>query len=286
MQGRVGAASRSSFRTIVRLTLLPVAGLAIFLGWSALRQPVPAQPLPTVASTTLRATAIVPPPKVIAPPSRGSIVIIIDDVGFEGQPLDRVMSIDPHINFSILPNGNRTRDFARRLNARGFEILCHLPMEPLGNASPGANAILTSMANDEIARTVRENVASVPYARGVNNHMGSRATADRRVMESVIASLPKGMYFVDSRTGSSSVAADVAREMHVRSAARHVFLDDDRSVVAIRRQLAELAATAASRGLAIGIGHPHASTIEVLADEIPRLRQSGFRFVRASQAVN
>ena len=108
----------------------------------------------------------------------------------------------------------------------------------------------------------------MPYARGVNNHMGSRATADRRVMESVIASLPKGMYFVDSRTGGSSVAADVAREMNVRSAARHVFLDDDRSVLAIRHQLAVLAETAASRGLAIGIGHPHPSTIQVLADEI------------------
>lgn len=285
MLGREGA-SRSSFRTIAVLTLLPVGGLLIFLVWSQLRRGAPPSPAPRVAARPVIKVAVITPPKTLVAPATGSIVIIIDDVGFEGQPLERVMSLDPDINFSILPHGSRSADFAHRLNARGFEILCHLPMEPLGSESPGPKAILTSMTGEEIVRIVRENVASVPFARGVNNHMGSRATADRRVMESVIGALPDGMYFVDSRTGGSSVAADVAREMKVRSAARHVFLDDDRSVAAIRRQVAMLAATAASRGLAIGIGHPRASTIDVLADEIPRLRDRGFRFVRASQAVN
>jgi polysaccharide deacetylase 2 family uncharacterized protein YibQ len=218
--------------------------------------------------------------------SRPRIVLIIDDLGFEGQPLDRVMSLDPNVNCAILPNSTRAAEFAEKLHARGYEILCHLPMEPRGSEAPGRNAILTSMSDDEIAKATRENVDAVPYARGVNNHMGSLATSDRRVMASVMRAMPKGMYFVDSRTIGSSVAAEVAREMNVRTAARNVFLDDGAITEAtVRRQLAELAEAAERHGVAVGIGHPHPATMRVLAEGMPELRAKGFRFVRASEVV-
>ena len=142
------------------------------------------------------------------------------------------------------------------------------------------------MTDDEIATTTRRNIEAVPHARGVNNHMGSLATADRRVMTSVIGAMPDGMYFIDSRTGGSSVAATVAREMKVRTATRNVFLDDVATERAVRKQLAELAAAAEKRGVAIGIGHPYPVTLRVLADELPALRERGFRLVRASSVVN
>jgi polysaccharide deacetylase 2 family uncharacterized protein YibQ len=217
--------------------------------------------------------------------SGGRIVLIIDDLGFDGQPLDRVMALDPNINVAILPNGTRAEEFAETLHARGFEVLCHLPMQPRGRETPGRNAILASMSNDEIATTTRRNIEAVPYARGVNNHMGSLATADRRVMTSVIGAIPNGMYFIDSRTGGGSVAAAVAREMNVRTAARHVFLDDVATEHAVRAQLANLAAAAEKRGVAIGIGHPYPVTLRVLAQELPALRERGFVLVRASEAV-
>jgi hypothetical protein len=119
----------------------------------------------------------------------------------------------------------------------------------------------------------------------MNNHMGSLATADRRVMTNVLRAMPDGMYFIDSRTTGSSVAADVARELNVRTASRHVFLDDVASERAVRRQVAELAAAAEERGVAIGIGHPHAVTMRVLAEELPGLKARGFRFIRASDVV-
>ncbi len=195
------------------------------------------------------------------------------------------MALDPNVNCAILPNGTRAAEFAERLNDGGFEVMVHLPMQPRGGQKPGRNAILTSMSDEELARTTRENIEAVPHARGVNNHMGSLATADRRVMETVLRALPEGMYFIDSRTTGRSIAAEVARELDVRTATRHVFLDDDASERAVRRQLAELAATASKHGLAIGIGHPYPSTMRVLADEIPELRAKGFRFVRASEVV-
>ena len=215
----------------------------------------------------------------------GSIVLIIDDLGFEGQPLDRLMQLDPNVNYSILPNGTRATEFAETLHAHGFEVLCHLPMQPKGSEAPGRNAILTSMSDDEIARITRENIEAVPYARGVNNHMGSLATTDRRVMTSVLRAMPEGLYFIDSRTTGGSVASDVARELNIRTASRNVFLDDVATPSSVRRQLDLLADTAHKRGIAIGIGHPYPVTLRVLAEELPELRARGFRFVRASAVV-
>ena len=302
---------RGSFRTITILAAIPIAGLAVFLLWqwlnggspgsaellgssAALAETVSPEitPAPQTSprNTSEKSENAEEPEELRGPPRNkrgtgGDIVLIIDDLGFDGQPLDRLMALDPNINASILPNGTRAAEFAEQLHARGFEILCHLPMEPKGQATPGRNAILTSMSDDEIARVTRENLAAVPNARGVNNHMGSRATADRRVMTSVLRALPDDLYFIDSRTGTRSVAEDVARELNVPTASRHVFLDDVATEGAVRRQVAALAAAAEKRGVAIGIGHPYPVTLRVLAEELPELKARGFRLVRASAVV-
>ena len=292
---------RSSFKTIALLTLVPITGLALFLIWNAANGGV--EPKDVVSAVATATTTRTRHPSTPAPQQpqatrqpdnpttrqssrKGArIVLIIDDLGFEGQPLDRVMTLDPNVNVAILPNGTRATEFAEKLNARGFEILCHLPMEPRGRETPGANAILTSMSDEEIARATRSNVEAVPYARGVNNHMGSRATMDRRVMNGVIGALPEGMYFIDSRTTGGSVAADVARELNVPTATRHVFLDDVATESNVRKQLENLADAASERGVAIGIGHPYPVTLRVLADVLPELKARGFKLVRASEVV-
>lgn len=220
--------------------------------------------------------------------SRGNIVLIIDDVGFDHQPLDAAMRIDPNLNFSILPNSQHAQKFAEELHQAGFEVLCHLPMEPVDypRQSPGANAVMTSMTDADIARTTRDDIAAVPHAAGVNNHMGSRATSDVRVMRAVLTSLPKGMFFIDSMTSSRSIAQRMAREMRIRTAARQVFLDDVQDEVSVRRQLAQLTADAEQRGVAVGIGHMYPVTVRVLSESAPELRAKGFRFIRASEAVD
>lgn len=305
MRGREDGA-HSSFRTVLILVAIPLVGMAIFFFWQWLNDGI--TPRETVQEVRAAKSAVIAPkqapaaepsalprvtrkrakrPPVVKQSSQGgSIVLIIDDLGFDGQPLERIMALDPNVNVAILPNGTRAEEFARTLHARGFEVLCHLPMQPRGRETPGRNAILASMTDDEIASTTRRNIEAVPYARGVNNHMGSLATADRRVMTSVIGAMPDGMYFIDSRTGGSSVAATVAREMNVRTATRNVFLDDVATESAVRKQLEELANAAEKRGIAIGIGHPYPVTLRVLAQELPALRARGFRFVRASEVVN
>jgi Uncharacterized protein conserved in bacteria len=284
MSGREGkrrVSPRGSFKTVALLMLIPVGGILLFFFWGFLNGALSALRRPPNGSEK-RAEA-----SVLGVPHRGDIVLILDDVGFDHQPLAAAMTIDPNVNFAVLPNGKCSIDFATVLHERGFELLCHLPMEPEGfpRISPGEGAVLTTMSDTEIARTTRANVEAIRFARGVNNHMGSRATADRRVMTDVLGALPAGMFFIDSKTTGNSVAGSVARAMRVKTATRSVFLDDEQDVAAIRRQLGELTKAATAQGVAVGIGHMYPSTVQVLTEDAPRLRASGFRFRRASAAV-
>ena len=281
---RLPRRKRSSFHNVALLLILPIGGLLVFFAWMFVRSIVR---IPIFRPPRLQASAL-PRVTVPRPPAhRGNVVLILDDVGFDHQPLNAAMAIDANVNFSVLPNAPHGVDFANALHARGFEVLCHLPMEPEGfpRISPGGGAVLTSMSDEEITRTTSANVASVPHARGVNNHMGSRATADRRVMRDVLSSLPAGMYFIDSRTSGASIGAAVARQMKIPTASRNVFLDDVQTSAGVRQQLELLRRTAEERGVAIGIGHMYPVTIAVLTHEAPRLRAEGFRFIRASEAV-
>ena len=272
-------ARQSSFNSIALLMLVPIAGIILFFLWNFLHGSM-------APVDVLRSVIRKPPPP--AAPHHPEIVLILDDVGFDHQPLAPAMAIDPNINFSVLPNSRNARQVATELHARGFEVLCHLPMEPEGypGVSPGGGAVLTSMSDAEIARATRDNIGGVPFARGVNNHMGSRATADPRVMARVLGALPDGMYFVDSRTTRGSVAATLAHAMRVKTASRNVFLDDVQSEPEIRAQLASLTRIAEQHGVAVGIGHMYPSTIRVLREEAPALRARGVQFVRASAVVN
>jgi uncharacterized protein len=283
MAGWEGTPRQSSFRSTAALTLIPIAGLFVFLIWNFIDSSGRQAPPPVVKQL----------PKKPPQDTRGrvsstaSIVLIIDDVGFEGQPLERAMRLDPNINFAVLPNGTRTSDYVQRLNQKGFEILCHLPMEPQGAAtSPGPNAVLTSMSDDEITAATQSSIRAVRFARGMNNHMGSRATSDRRVMKSVLRALPEGMYFIDSRTGGHSIAGSMAREMNIRTASRHIFLDNVQTDAAIREQIELAGKVARSQGVAVAIGHLNPVTVNALARELPSLRERGIQLVRASAVVN
>jgi hypothetical protein len=285
MAGREGnrklAPRTGSFKSVALLMLIPVGGILLFFFWSFLNNALSVLPRPKPAEKPVVTASA------IGERHRGDIVLILDDVGFDHQPLSEAMTIDPNVNFAILPNGKRSTEFAATLHGRGFELLCHLPMEPEGfpRISPGTGAVLTSMSDAEIARTTRANVDAIHFARGVNNHMGSRATADRRVMTDVLGALPQGMYFIDSKTTGNSVAGSLAHSMNVKTASRNVFLDDAQDDASIRRQLGELQKAAAAHGIAVGIGHMYPSTVRVLTEDAPTLRANGFRFRRASAAV-
>ncbi|MGH9456332.1 MAG: divergent polysaccharide deacetylase family protein [Thermoanaerobaculia bacterium] len=287
---------RPPFRVIATTIGLPLLAFVAFVLYQWIHPavdsaPDPARDEPVVARAEIASTAPAPRAAVPAkeePGSRGDIVLILDDVGYDPAALREAAALGTNLNFAIIPGTPHAESSARLLAERGFEILCHLPMEPEGypGVSPGEGAILTSMDSEEIRARTRALLESVPHARGINNHMGSAATADPRVMRGVLAAArDAGVFFVDSRTTSKSISEPIARELGVRFAARDVFLDDDASDAAVRTQIERLAEAAESGDVAVAIGHLYPSTLRVLREELPRLEAAGYRFLRASEAV-
>lgn len=277
--------SRTQFPLLALMLAVPAIALLCFLGlrfstrfpsalsWSGGR------PRPPVGLSTSRPQ----------PSATKRIVLILDDVGYNERQLDSLTALDVRLNFAVIPGTPKAKRSAEILARNGYEVLCHIPMEPIGypGVSAGSGSILTSMSDEEIRAQTRRHLRSIPQARGANNLMGSRATRDRRVLNAMMQTLKEQQtYFVDSVTTSGSLAASVAREHGVPSASRQVFLDHDASEQGIRRQLNSLSDIAEKKGIAVGIAHMYPATVRVLRQEIPRLQARGFQFVSASEAVN
>lgn len=168
----------------------------------------------------------------------GNIAIVIDDFAEDDPIAAHFCAIPQPLTFSILPRASQAPALAERALANGHEVLVHLPMEPQGGASLGANAILVGLDDEEIRRRVRRALQNVPHARGVNNHMGSKATANERVMRLVLSELKdRNLLFLDSRTTASSVAYQLAVDMDIRAINRDLFIDEIDDAQTIREKL-------------------------------------------------
>jgi polysaccharide deacetylase 2 family uncharacterized protein YibQ len=146
--------------------------------------------------------------------------------------------------------------------------------------------ITAEMSEEEVIAIVEKNLDQVPYIRGVNNHMGSRITADSQLMSIILGRLKdRDLFFIDSRTTSSSVAYDIAQNLNIPSAYRHIFLDGELDERYIKRQLIELFRRAQKNGFALGICHPTKETLKVLKENFHLIDEYGLEPVRASQVV-
>ena len=251
--------------------------------------PTPA-PAPRRSPAPTRAAVRAPSPAAKAPatgePPR--LAILIDDLGNELAPARRLASWREPVSGAVLPGLAYSAASARALADGGKQVLLHLPMEPHGfpKVRPGPGVILRAQSDVEIVRTLEEDLATVPGAAGVNNHMGSAATADPRVMRAVTRVLSRrGLFFVDSRTTDATVAERTAEEESVPSAHRRVFLDDVATEAAVRAQLDEAVAHARNEGGCIAIGHPYPATLAVLERELPRMAEEGVRLVKVGELV-
>jgi len=239
------------------------------------------EPVPTRRTVTI--------PKIeIEEDIRGNIVIIIDDFGYRDDNVSEgFLSLDADITFAIIPGHQNSKVFAAKADQNGYEVIVHMPMEST-NETRGEKEykLTTSMTSDEIESKVEEVISEFPEAVGMNNHQGSKATSDKRIMNIVGNVLKRhGKYFIDSRTSSETVAETTMRSRGVPTIRRHVFLDNENQKNKIREQLYKLADKAELKGLAVGIGHAKTNTLKVLKQEIPRLKEHGFKFQFASFAV-
>lgn len=219
-------------------------------------------------------------------PGHGAVAIIIDDMGNSVQEAEMLLAIDVPLTFSIIPGLAHVREVAESAHRKGREVMVHIPMEPKNvQGKPfEKNGLLLELSDEEIVKRLRGYIAAIPFAIGANNHMGSRFTEDRAKMRTVLGVLKeKRMFFIDSRTTPASVGDALAREMGVPVAVRTVFLDNEADVAKIRDQIGKLTGIAKKTGGAIGICHPHKSTIQALAATLPALKAEGIAFVPASE---
>ena len=215
---------------------------------------------------------------------------MIDDLGNDREAVARIARLSQPVAGAVLPSLSGSAEAARALSGAGKEVLLHLPMEPRGypdaRPGPGPGVIVRAQSDGEIVETLSRDLASVPGAVGVNNHMGSAATADPRVMRAVLEELShRGLFFLDSRTTDATVASDMARAVGVPVASRGVFLDAVATRKAIEASLTELVGRARRDGSAIAVGHPYPATLAVLERELPRLSGKGIRVVRVGELV-
>jgi polysaccharide deacetylase 2 family uncharacterized protein YibQ len=216
------------------------------------------------------------------------IAIIIDDLGYQLEAGRRAIQLPGPVAFAVLPGTPHSARLAQFANDRGKEVLLHLPLEAVdyrGPAEPGG--ITLDMSQTAFRKTFAEAFASVPFAVGVSSHRGSLLTRHPGHMAWLMQEIGArdGLFFIDSYTTHESVALMAAAEAGVIATRRDVFLDHDRSAVAVAREVERLKTLARKNGHAVAIGHPFPETLQVLERELPMLEAEGFELVTISRIM-
>ena len=217
------------------------------------------------------------------------IVLVIDDFGYRNDSIsDGFLELPVPITCAVLPGHNQSSRFAKKAINAGKEVIVHMPMQSaIASSGEDEFKLKIGMTSEEIEWRLNEALNEIPEAVGINNHQGSKATTDGKVMAVVASVLKnKNKFFLDSRTSSKTVGENTMRSVGVPTARRHIFLDNDLSIENISKQLDKLVAVAEKKGLAIGIGHVKGNTLKVLEEEIPALVEQGFEFKFLSQVVD
>ena len=215
------------------------------------------------------------------------LAIILDDLGNDREAAEAVFALHYPLTISVLPYHAHSTEIAEEAQRRGLEVMLHLPMRAIANETPEAHQLEAGMSVEEVARALGGMLGSVPTASGVNNHEGSLATTDAKLMGELMPLLKqRDLFFVDSRTTAATVAFETAEHAGVRSGFRNVpFLDDVQDVGAIRKQLEAALRGAKEKGAAIAIGHPHGETLRALKEMLPRVEGEGVHLVFVSELV-
>jgi len=213
----------------------------------------------------------------LSPPLEGRplIAIVIDDVGLSHRRVEELNDLPALLTLAFLPYAPSLQGKVELVRQHGNEVMLHLPMEPTDHhTDPGPDALLTTLSEEELkARTIRNLDKFEGYV-GVNNHMGSRFTADGAAMAVVMDIMAeRGLLFLDSKTTSASTGYRLAVERGMPSVKRDIFIDHIIDEVEILKQLAKVEATAERSGVAIAIGHPHPATIRALKKWLPEAKK-------------
>ncbi|WQG59219.1 divergent polysaccharide deacetylase family protein [Pseudomonas sp. RTB3] len=208
---------------------------------------------------------------------------IIDDLG-QNLPRDRrVLALPGPVTTAIMPDTPHAADFAREAHRAGKTVILHMPMDP----ATGPFAWHPELPLAELEKRLNAALLAVPYAVGINNHMGSRMTAEPEAMTWLVAELQRRhLFLLDSRTSASTVAAAEAQRIGLASLSRDIFLDDERTAAAITAQFEAAIKLAHKQGSVVMIGHPYPQTLAVLERELPRLKAQGVEWIDIKSMIS
>jgi hypothetical protein len=218
---------------------------------------------------------------------RPQVAIIIDDLGYNPGLDQELYELDHPLTLAVLPFRSHTRQTAETFRGKdNFELLLHLPLEPMGENQKEENMATVDMSREEIAFFLDDALEEMEGVEGINNHKGSRFTSDETKMRYLLEEIREhGLFFVDSFTLGDSVAYPLALEMGIPTARRDVFIDYDDDKEAVIEKLKQLEEVARENGTAIGIGHHRKNTIQALKEELPRMEERGVEFVVISEVL-
>lgn len=292
-------AARPSSRlrlTAVIVTLAAAAIMAVLVACPPLARkqsapvisavPGPKQDKPQLENVPPQSHEPAPRPVQIEPEAK--LAVILDDAGYSLQELQPFLELSGPLTVAVLPNLPHSEEAARRVLAAGKDLILHCPMEAEGDDDPGPGTLRVGMTPAQIDALLAADFASVPGAEGMNNHMGSRATADPALMEAVLGYLKRqGLFFVDSRTTPETVGPSFAQKLGVPFLQRNVFIDDVRSEKAIADAFGVAVREARERGTAVVIGHvQNKAVLDILRAGQKEMADNGVRLARLEEIMS
>ena len=142
------------------------------------------------------------------------------------------------------------------------------------------------MDEAKLLRQLSKDIEAVPHIKGVNNHMGSRLMENPEKIEIILSELKRrGLFFLDSRTTPQTIGLQVAQSVGLKAMERSIFIDNSSTEEDIKQQLEQLIRLSLSKGKAIGIGHPHPSTLKAIKEMVPKMKEKGIDIVSLSEMM-
>ncbi|MWN05774.1 divergent polysaccharide deacetylase family protein [Gilliamella sp. Pas-s95] len=215
----------------------------------------------------------------------GQLVLVIDDFGYRQHNEEQIIGFSPFITIAVLPHSPNAKRIATMAHEHGNDVIIHLPMAPMNKQPLEKDTLFPSMNESEVKVIVDNAVERVPYAVGVNNHMGSLMTSNLSGMINVMKALSRySMFFLDSKTIGKTQVKKAALDYNIPVLTRDVFLDDKQTESAISQQFDLAVKLARKNGVAIAIGHPHPQTVNVLRTKLANL-PADIELVKLSQLI-
>jgi polysaccharide deacetylase 2 family uncharacterized protein YibQ len=214
------------------------------------------------------------------------LAIVIDDLGNSLHAGLTAIALPADVTFAVMPHRKHSKRLAERAGRLGKDVILHAPMSTVNGLNLGAGALNESLGEIEFKTKLAFAIESIPYAKGINNHMGSQLTTNSVAMAWVMDVLKeKQFFFLDSRTSAKSVGFSTAQTMGLPSASRDIFLDNEMDIEHIHIQFKKAIAVAEKYGSAIAIGHPYKSTLTYLQHILPQVEGTHLKVVRISELL-